>query len=253
MLSRLLRTLLLLNISFPFAVYGENTTPAYKQLEGFHYLEIVNGGTAAHTALPMLIGLHYMSGSPETSRDDYADITVPARLLLLAGPYPYRKGYSWFPEDYYELGPDAQADITIKMGERLARFIDAAVSAHATVGRPVVTGYSQGADLTHILALRHPGMISSALPMGGRFADEWIDRSNKALQYPREIHIFHGADDTTVLPSEAFAAAKFYTRNGVSVSLHTYAGVGHGYPAKMKQDYQLIVESLLLNQIKEGK
>lgn len=223
----------------------EGSSPRTATLAGIAYVETLTGGAEAEGELPMLIALHYMGGSPDSSVADYGGIDVPARLLSLAGPHEFRDGYSWFSDDYYELDAESQRAETFAVAERVADFIRKARETYPTRGAPVLTGYSQGADLTHVIALQEAELISAGLPMGGRFPEAWRSPAEAATALPPEIVLFHGAADQAVDVAESIAAARYYTMQGVSVTLHTYAGVGHAYPARMKADYEAAAERLL--------
>ncbi len=215
------------------------------QLEGLSYSETVTAGADEGSELPMVIALHYMTGSPATSIRDYGGVDVPVRLLSLQGPHEIEGGYSWFPDGYYERDPASQLEVTVSISDRIARFIRAATQAYPTQGKPILTGYSQGADLTHMIALRESGLIRAGIPMGGRFPDAWLDAAPADVELPLNMTLFHGAVDEAVDVSESLAAATYYTANDVSVVLHTYAEVGHSYPERMKLDYQDVIARLV--------
>ncbi len=225
---------------------AETVTPQVAgQLNGLSFVETVTAGADEKSELPMVIALHYMTGSPATSIEDYGGVDAPVRLLSLQGPHELDGGYSWFPDGYYELDAGSQLEVTVDVSDRVASFIRAAIQAFPTQGKPILTGYSQGADLTHMIALREPGLIFAGLPMGGRFPDAWLDAVPEDAKLPARIALFHGAADEAVDVNESLAAATYYTANGVSVVLHTYAGVGHSYPAQMKQDFQAVIAQLI--------
>ncbi len=214
-------------------------------LAGIAYSETLTGGAESGAELPMLIALHYMGGSPDSSIADYGDVEVPLRLLSLAGPHKFRDGYSWFPPGYYELDAESQRTETFAIAERVAEFVREALKRYRTRGAPVLTGYSQGADLTHVIALHHAQLIAAGLPMGGRFPPEWRDDQDADSTLPREVILFHGGADEAVDVAESLTAARYYTTHGVNVTLHTYADVGHAYPERMKADYEAAVMRLL--------
>ncbi|MEM7504802.1 MAG: dienelactone hydrolase family protein [Pseudomonadota bacterium] len=224
---------------------GETLAQPLSTLAGISYVETVTGGAAQDAELPMLLALHYMGGSPDSSIADYGDVEVPLRLLSLAGPHEFRNGYSWFTPGYYELDSNDQRTETFAVAERIAEFIREALERYPTHGAPLLTGYSQGADLTHVIALREPELIAAGLPMGGRFPTAWHDERQTPAPLPQEIVLFHGAADEAVDVAESLAAARYYTAQGVNVTLHTYADVGHAYPARMKADYEAAVRRLL--------
>ena len=74
-----------------------------EELGGLSYVETLTAGADEGSELPMLIALHYMTGSPATSIADYGGLDIPVRLLSLEGPHQLEGGYSWFPDGYYDL------------------------------------------------------------------------------------------------------------------------------------------------------
>ncbi|MEL7045982.1 MAG: hypothetical protein AAGL66_13300 [Pseudomonadota bacterium] len=241
------RLFVLATISLSSAVVEADVlkTEAAEQLEGLTYAATVTSGADEASELPLVIALHYMTGSPATSLEDYGGIDVPVRLLSLQGLHELDGGYSWFPDGYYELDAASQLEVTVRVSDRIARFIRAAVQAYPTRGKPILTGYSQGADLTHMIALRESGLVFAGIPMGGRFPDAWVDSAPAGAELPAKMVLYHGAVDTTVDVGESIAAATYYTAKGVSVVLRTYAGVGHAYPLQMKLDYQEVIARLV--------
>ena len=226
----------------------DRVPPMSGELAGLSYIETLMDGARVGAELPMVIALHYMGGSPATSIADYGDVDVQARLLSLAGPNAFNEGYSWFPDGYYDLDAIEQREITFDVADKVATFIRLATEAYPTRGRPILAGYSQGADLAHVIALRDPHLIAAALPMGGQFPDAWTEALDSDSALPREMLLFHGAVDEAVSVAESVAAMQYYTAHGVSTTLRTYAGVGHSYPAEMKRDYAATVRRLALAQ-----
>jgi predicted esterase len=211
---------------------------------GFSY-EMAATSSDPDVKLPMVVALHFMGGSPETSREDYANIKKPARILLLAGPYKIEGGYSWFPDGYYEMEADAQARVTLETADRLSVFLSKVTQQYNTDGLPIITGYSQGADLAHVLAIHHGNQIGAIVPMGARFESEWYVGVEKETVFPREVILFHGETDTTVPITYSQSAQKFYQDKGVNVSLEAFPNTAHAYPLTMKQKYEEIIDRLL--------
>ncbi len=215
------------------------------RIAGLNYVETLTDGADVADELPMVIAMHFMAGSPATSIAQYGDLDVPVRVLSLAGPHEFDDGFSWFPDGYYELDAASQLEVTIETAERVFRFIHEATQTFPTLGKPILVGYSQGADLIHMIALRQPDSIQAGLPMGGRFPDEWQVDAPLNTDIRPQIFLFHGATDAAVDVGASLAAATYYVRNGATVSLHVYAGVGHGYPEAMKTDYQSAIRRLV--------
>ncbi len=213
---------------------------------GFSY-ELETQSSDTQQALPMIIAMHYMGGSPDTSREDYANVGKPARIVLMQGPYETDGGYSWFPDGYYEMEPDAQAKLTLEIGNRLAQFIHQVTRKYNTKGKPIVTGYSQGADLSHVLALHHGNAVRAILPMGARFEPEWLQGVTPNSPMPETVVLFHGEVDRIVSIDQSVKAGDYYRQFGVSVVVNGFPNTGHAYPAAMKQSYERVVRDLLGN------
>ena len=60
---------------------------------------------------------------------------------------------------------DRLSSTLFETSNRLAAFIRNLSRDRASVGRPVVTGFSQGGLLTLTLAIHHDDMVSSAFPL----------------------------------------------------------------------------------------
>lgn len=213
------------------------SAPRY-QLAGFAYDVHVSADGDPDGLLPMVVGLHFLGGGPQTSVADYADPDFPIRLILLAGPYEFEGGYSWFPdgEEFYDQAPEQQLPVILQMAGKLGTFLAAVATKYPTLDRPLVTGFSQGADLVYTLALRHPNQVSAALPMGGRLMPALAESLEEGREYP-EVTILHGEEDPIVPIGEARAAYSALRNAGLQVEFLTYADTGHDYPAAMKNDY----------------
>ncbi len=247
MVKQAVLAVLLMFITSGYSVQSA-TSSSLQELAGFEFLDLVSAGGIPDHRLPMVVAMHYLGGGPHTSMEDYAELNIPVRFILLAGPYRYKDGYAWFPdgESFYDRDLDQQSETILQTAEKLREFLTAVSSRFPTIGRPIVTGFSQGGDLVYALALHHPDRISAALPMGGRLLRGFKNKMKEAQEYPH-ITIFHGEQDSIVPLSEAKNAFRFLTSIGINVELLTYPDTAHDYPEKMKDDYQTTVISEIVN------
>lgn len=89
----------------------------------YRYLTFVTGGARPDDRLPMIIGLHYSSATPERVASDFDAIGVPARIVLPQGRYPRRDGFSWFSSTYANLDAAAQRAETFRVTDELSTFV----------------------------------------------------------------------------------------------------------------------------------
>ncbi|MFO7563032.1 MAG: hypothetical protein R6X02_10355, partial [Enhygromyxa sp.] len=131
--------------------------------------------------------------------------------------------------------------------EKLAAGIERAADALApaiaelaeqgpTLGKPIVTGFSQGGMLAFCLAVPHGELFSAPFPLGGWLPPPLWPKSAPAGDAPPSappsappIIAFHGDEDRAV---------KFEpTEEAVyRVQLNSYVGVGHAISPDMRED-----------------
>lgn len=191
-------------------------------------------GDAAAT----VVALHHAGSGASQLRDVLNPLLdgLPAiRLVLPQAEQPRGNGYTWFRTDYYS-DPLVQA-------ETLARVADGLAERLREYAPFIVTGVSQGGDLSLALALRHPDLVVAALPMLGMLPDELIPADAAGALPP--INLFHGEADPQVPIGRARQTAQALTEYGVPVALHVYPGVGHALPDALKLHWKTDLATLL--------
>ena len=113
----------------------------------------------------------------------------------------------------------------------IAAALAALVAARPTVGKPLVTGFSQGGIMTFALAVTHPEALAAAFPIGGLLPPS-LYPSAALSSRPRPAKLppvaaFHGASDLAVPTRGARASIAELRRAGYPAELREYAGVEH--------------------------
>lgn len=213
-------------------------------LDGAQLLVTTTRGARGHrdADLPLLIVLPWSHSRPQELLGEvgYADLDVPARIVAVQGFVADRGGYSFWvrargpapaqPDDDAEL-----VELLAARAARLARLVDRIRQHFAAPAAPVISGLSQGGDLSLALALHHPASISAALPIGARApAASWRDaRPHPA---PPPIDAYQGTADEPA-PYAPFArASEALRQRGFPLALHRYPGLGHGMFPPMRAD-----------------
>jgi predicted esterase len=200
----------------PVAI-ASDTTARQTTIAGTRVLEIFMHG--ATESSPLVIGLHGRGGSPDRFARVLADYPGPIELALPEGFLSVNHGSAWF--DTAVDAPDGELARALDTAEvRLWPIID--TIAHGR--RVIVTGFSQGAFMTFVLAARHPGAIAYAFPMSGGAPDALFPRNNVKTA---PVFAFHGSADDTVPIAFDRATIEAFKADGAVAELREFPGTKH--------------------------
>ena len=210
-------------------------------LAGVAYEEVVRGGEEGD-ALPLLVAFHYSGGSSREAFENYDQISGPVRILVPLGRYPKRQGLSYFPTDYYQRTPEAQFRVARETTADMARFLAAAEARYRR--RPVVSGISQGGDISLLLAIYHPETVAAAIPLAAVIPEALAAPPADPRRNSPCILLMQGEDDPIVDVSLTRARAQALGAT-LPLALVTYPGLGHDISPAMKADYTSFIEGAL--------
>ena len=188
-------------------------------------------------AVATVVALHHAGSAAAQLGDVLKPLLdgLPAiQLVLPQAERPRGNGFTWFHADYYS-NPLVQAETLARVADGLAERL----KAHAPF---VVTGVSQGGDLSLALALRHPDLVVAALPMLGILPDELLPVDTTGLL---PLYLFHGEADPQVPIARARRTAQALAEQGAAVTLHTYPGVHHALSEELKLDWKSDLAAVL--------
>lgn len=210
----------------PPALAGRPTSTTQGEIAGVRYLEHMTGGARPDERVPMIVALHPMGGDPADFLESLRRYPQRARLVL---PYGHPSGgmYIW----YAGVGDDVAASVVTQEADRLAAALAALTAARPTVGKPIVTGFSQGGIMAFALAVTHPEALSAAFPISGLLPLS-LYPSAASSSGPRPatlppVTAFHGAADLAVPTQGARDTIAELLRAGYPAELREYAGVEH--------------------------
>lgn len=214
-------------------------------LAGFHYLLVPPADVPPSQPLPAVVILHYYTAHPQTLLPLFQGLPLPSHLICPQGPYPAEEGYSWFPEDFYDRDLAGQAAALRQSAAGLAAFLEELPHILRLAGSPLVTGFSQGGDLSYALALEYPHLVGMAIPMGGRLEAPF--RPAPLLEAARHVPIraLHGEADPIVPIASAREGVAWLEEQGCNVELKSYPGGGHNAPPDLQRDLRALVSAYL--------
>lgn len=213
------------------------------QAAGFTYFEMVKKGNQANDKLPVLLAFHYSAGTPAETFGYFDSIDIPVRILVLQGNHNKRGGFSYFPIDYYTRDSLAQALSARKTLDSIAAFL-VEINKKYNI-KPVVSGISQGGDISFLLAIHYPGLIRSSFPIAGFVHRHIYEGFKKVSKKGVPVYVFQGEKDPIV--------ALDYTRGEVKtlqgflkISLLTYPRLGHDISPELKSDLSFLLTKELM-------
>ena len=235
-----LAALLVINVALLMWAPWRNAGPIDEHGDRVTYIERVVGRGAGvvdpETPLPMIVDVHGYSAFPEVHGHIWNALQVPVRLVVPAGPDRALIGRSWFPLDSEALGESIP-----RSTDRLAALIQDLRATRPTIGRSLVTGFSQGGVLSFALAARYPSSIAAAFPVAGWLPTELVPSGSQLKARPIVI-AFHDAEDG---PEWCLEAVDALRNRGWAAQAHVFPGVGHSLPNEMKAQLIDEVQSVL--------
>lgn len=201
-----------------------------------HYLEFVTANADPEAPLPMIIAIHGLGDSPQGFRTLLEGFDRPARVILPRALDAHEDGgWSWFPIRARDRDVAALAQGIDHAADVLAPAIAQLTEQRPTIGKPIVTGFSQGGMLSFALAVEHGELFAAALPIGG-WLPEPLWPANATASAP-PILAFHGDADAAVRYEPTKLCVEQLRGLGYPVELRTYVGVGHMISPEIHADF----------------
>ena len=205
---------------------NESGSTSSGEIAGMRFLEHLTGGAGPAERVPMIVALHPMGGDPADFLPLLRGYRRRARLIL---PYGHPGGgmYAW----YDSAREDVAAPLVTREADRIAAALVALEAVRPTLGKPFVTGFSQGGIMAFALAVTHPEELAAAFPISGLLPPS-LYPSAALSSRPRPERLppvvaFHGASDLAVPTRSARASIAELRRAGYPAEIHEYAGVAH--------------------------
>lgn len=197
------------------------------QWEDIVYIEAIFGEANFDDALPTIVLIHGRGGRAELPGGPFWGIGHAFRVVVPQAPDRLGQGFQWIPVYVGQGLVDRMSSTLFQAAGHVADMLRYMRETMPMVGKPIVTGFSQGGIMTITLAIHHDDVVGVALPLAC-----WLPPPLEP-PYQRQDIVFpwiramHGIADPTVPiepTRELFARLE---ERGFEVDLVEFDGAVH--------------------------
>jgi phospholipase/carboxylesterase len=224
------------------------TKPATPEPSSLPFVEATTAGAGRDAPLPLIVALHGLGDRPENFIGLFGELPVQARVVAPHSHTPYGDGFAWFPPS--SPMSDESAPAMAGAADDVARFAADTARARPTLGKPIVTGFSQGGALSYAVAVRHPDIVAVSVPISG-----WLPPPLWPSEAPHDaplIFAFHGTADSRVPLERDRAGVDALQKAGFKVQFRTAENVEHSIPATTRQTVLALLGTACDEQRRKG-
>lgn len=205
------------------------------------YHEVLTGGATADEKLPMIVAIHGLGDEPVSFGTGFRTLPFKARVILPRAPSPHGSGFSWYVSHRHTKDPKLRLDTIRDSSARLERLMRHLAGARSTVGKPLVTGFSQGGLMSFVIAARYPDLVAKAVPVAGDLPTEFLPGKASAGKALPVIRALHGGKDPVFQATDTAERIEALKRIGYDAGILVFPDVGHSVPPAMRKEWHRLL------------
>lgn len=215
--------------------------PSGGQVAGFDYNEFTTGGADPNEALPLIVFFHSMGSSPEALAKHIQEFPEKTRVVMPRGHEGTQKNPNWWTLRAGSKDQEGLAGQMAYASSLMVPFVELIARCRPTIGRPVITGHSQGGMMTFAVAAQAPHLVRAAVPVSG-----WLPQSLWPQELPPIIAV-HGTSDRTVNYDRTANFLEQAGGAGLDVTMIPIEGHKHGLGGSLKQTWLSSIDWAMQN------
>jgi phospholipase/carboxylesterase len=216
--------------------------PGGGHIAGFDYIEIATGGAQLTDRLPIIVFFHSLGSKPEGFIKYFQDMPERARVIFPRGRETYGSGPAWWTLRSRTEDQDGLAAVMDSESKAMVEFVETVNDCLGGVGRPIITGHSQGGMMTYAVAAASPRSVKAAVPVAG-----WLPVKLWPRSMPPTTAI-HGTADRTVDYARTEDFVKRAQSAGLPIDWIPIEGKAHGFGGGSKDAWfnaiRLLIEGI---------
>lgn len=195
---------------------------------------------------PVLLILMHGYGANE---DDLFSLarSFPENYIIVSPRAPYRIGetnYQWYTaEKGKDGGPDGNRSELSSSMEKMKNLIEVMQLRYKVAAdRTFIAGFSQGANMSYQLVLKHPALFKGAGILSGTIFSSLKQSADQRKAGQPEIFIAHGDQDNRIPYTEAQESKEWLDKHHYRSEFHTYKGMSHSISAEEVRDFAAFIK-----------
>jgi phospholipase/carboxylesterase len=212
------------------------------EIGGVRYIERIRGGADPNAQLPMVLLFHSLGATPEGHAAMLGGIGT-ARLILPDGELGTsgsgRKWWNLGIKDAVEKGRQDEAQVEwTRAADRMAQFVDEISQCRPTLGKPVLTGSSQGGEMALLMASAYPKVVQGAVAVSSYLLPAfWTPKMAPTV-------MIHGTGDKVVPYDWALQYAQAMQEQGAPLTFDSFVSSGHSVTSPMASAWIAAVKQM---------
>lgn len=212
------------------------------------FLEVVLGEARFDDALPLVVLIHGRGDRPRVPGGPFGGVPTAMRVVLPRGPRALGEGFSWLPVSITHGKLDVLTKALEARAQHLAAFIDWVKTNRPTLGRPIVSGFSQGGMLSFALASLRPDVVAAAFPLAGWLPPALLPATTPTPLHQVRIRAAHGDADPIIPVDPTRHVVRMFQTLGWDATLDVFDGVAHVVDKRMNAAFENWLEAALRDQ-----
>jgi len=186
----------------------------------YRYVERVYGPSPNDAPRPLIVVLHGSGANENDLLDLFKKVAFDLRVISYQAPIKKGFGYRW-SYAYGKTNEEIQKKnfiILKSVAEGLANNIDHLGDKYPLKGKPMVLGFSRGAELTYYFAAYHRDKFSALFPLSG------VLKPNLRFKEPEgystaPVFAYHGTQDSILSVESARDVVSWLKKHSVNIDL----------------------------------
>ena len=215
------------------------------EIGGVRFLMLHVGGAQEGEKVPTIVALHGRGDTADNYAPSFSGLRARARVIVAYGLFPTEDhGFQWFDVDHSaDRKPDVFDRGVADAMPRVVAFLGALSKELPTKGKPILTGFSQGAIMSHAIAVHHPETIAAAVPVAGFLPPALAPSGKLEGSLPRVV-AYHGDVDPTISYAWDQMSVKQEKAAGLPAELRLYPAVSHAFGSEELADYLNLLDDV---------
>jgi phospholipase/carboxylesterase len=216
-----------------------------QEVAGIRFLVLHVGGAHEGEKLPTIVALHGRGDTAENYAPSFVGLRARARIIVGYGFFATEDhGFQWFDVDH---SPDRKPEVfdkgTVEALPRITAFLIELPKKFPMMGKPILTGFSQGGIIAHAIAVHHPELIAIAAPVAGFLPPALAPNGKLEGSLPRVV-AYHGDIDPTVSYAWDQMSVQQEKSAGLPAELRLYPNVSHKFGSEELADYLNLLDDV---------